>query len=91
MTQRLRRTTKSICAVWVPAEGRSEPIEVSLSLCDDAEIQAINAKWRAKDEPTDVLSFPQFEMPLPSWAPTLGDVLISLETANRQAREAGHS
>ena len=91
MTQRLRRTTKSICAVWVPAEGRSEPIEVSLSLCDDAEIQAINAEWRAKDEPTDVLSFPQFEMPLPPWAPTLGDVLISLETANRQAREAGHS
>jgi probable rRNA maturation factor len=64
---------------------------VSLRLCDDAEIQEINKEWRQKNEPTDVLSFPQFEMPLPSWAPTLGDVLISLETASRQAQSAGHS
>ena len=38
-----------------------------------------------------VLSFPQFEPPLPAWAPTLGDVVISVETAARQAREQGHS
>ena len=87
----MRRTTKSICDAWVPAEGRTQPIEVSLRLCDDAEIRALNCQWRGKDQPTDVLSFPQFEAPLPSWAPTLGDVVISVETAARQAREQGHS
>ena len=58
MIQRLRRTTKSICAAWVPAEARTQPIEVRVRLCSDDEIQALNAEWRGKDQPTDVLSFP---------------------------------
>jgi probable rRNA maturation factor len=91
MIQRLRRTTRSICTAWVPAEGRTEPIEVSIGLISDAEIQELNATWRGKDQPTDVLSFAQFDPPFPVWAPTLGDVVISLETAQRQANTAGHS
>ena len=91
MIQRLRRTTKSICDAWVPAEGRTEPIEVSIGLISDGEIQELNSQWRGKAQATDVLSFSQFEMPLPDWAPTLGDVVISVETAQRQARQQGHS
>ena len=91
MIQRLRRTTKSICAVWVPAEGRTQPIEVSIRLCSDDEIRELNAQWRDKDRSTDVLSFPQFDPPVPVWAPALGDVVISVDTAAAQAREQGHS
>jgi probable rRNA maturation factor len=54
--------------------------EVSLSLVTDREMRALNKKWRKKDAPTDVLSFPS--------AP-VGDVVISLDTARRQAREGG--
>lgn len=54
--------------------------EVSLSLVTDREIRALNRKWRLKDSPTDVLSFPM---------PPVGDVVISLDTARRQAREGG--
>lgn len=57
-------------------------------LCDDPYIRQLNASSRSKDEATDVLSF---EMPdeagvyLP--IKMLGDVVISLDTAERQARE----
>lgn len=72
----------------------SEPLpdsicEVSLLFTDDAEIQELNGHYRGKDMPTDVLSFSQLEGELPPGvAPSaLGDVVISLETAARQALE----
>lgn len=86
MQQRIRRTTRSICAASVPAEGRAAPIEVSISLVDDAAIRILNAYWRGHDKPTDVLAFGQPETPMPSWAMNLGDVVISIESAKRQAR-----
>ena len=52
-------------------------------LCDDAFIQALNAQYRGKDRPTDVLSFAQGDPDL------LGDIVISLPTAARQAEAAG--
>lgn len=38
---------------------KNEPAELSIVLCDDAEIMKLNAQWRDKHRPTDVLSFPQ--------------------------------
>jgi probable rRNA maturation factor len=67
--------------------GRDQA-ELSILLCDDAIIQPLNEQWRGKDLPTDVLSFPQGECPGPD---LLGDVVISAETAERQASEYGHS
>jgi rRNA maturation RNase YbeY len=69
----------------------SEVVELSVLLCDDARIRELNKEWRQKDAPTDVLSFPQ-DQPLDG-APLLllGDVVISIETAARQAQERGHS
>ncbi len=62
-----------------------EGAELSVLLTDDAEIRTLNAQWRGKDLPTDVLSFPQEDGPRPPGVPrTLGDVVISLETAERQ-------
>jgi probable rRNA maturation factor len=57
--------------------------EVSIALVSDREIRSLNRRWRAKDRPTDVLSFPLEE------PGSLGDVVISIDTARRQAREGG--
>ena len=66
--------------------------ELSILLTDDASIKELNAQWRAKDKPTDVLSFSQLEgEPFPGEAPCLGDVVISMDTASRQAEKIGHS
>jgi probable rRNA maturation factor len=60
--------------------------ELSLVLVGDAEIRALNRTWRQKDRPTDVLSFPAGDQPGPG-PRLLGDVIISLDTARRQASE----
>jgi probable rRNA maturation factor len=65
-----------------------ERAELSVLLCDDAFIQPLNAQWRGQDVPTDVLSFPQGEGPGPD---LLGDVVISVESAERQALEQEHT
>lgn len=68
------------------AEGGAAPeAEVSVALVDDATILGLNRRWRGRDEPTDVLAFPQGDPDL------LGDVVISLETARRQAEAAGQA
>lgn len=58
--------------------------------CDDAEISALNKKFRFKDGATDVLSFCN-EEETPEMFLYLGDLVVSLETAERQAKEAGIS
>lgn len=63
---------------------------VDLLLTDDAAIAELNAKFRRKNRPTDVLSFPAVELPGARVA-AAGDIAISLETAARQAHAAGHS
>ena len=66
--------------------------EVSLVLCDDAFIHPLNLDHRNKDRPTDVLAFAQREGDFAFLDDSLlGDVIISLETAQRQADERGHS
>lgn len=67
---------------------------VGLSFVDDAEMQDINASSRGKNKPTDVLSFCQLEgeaMPFASEEILLGDIVVSIETAARQAHELKHS
>ena len=61
-------------------------MELSLVLCDDEHIAELNQEYRKKEGPTDVLSF---EMESPPGYPLrlLGDVVISLDTAARQAAE----
>jgi probable rRNA maturation factor len=60
--------------------------EVSLSLVDDREIRRLNARYRGVRRATDVLAFP-----LAGPAAVLGDAMISVETARRQAAALGHS
>ena len=61
--------------------------ELSVVLVDDAEIAALNARYRGEDRPTDVLSFSLLEGPhAERRGALLGDVVVSLETAATQAR-----
>lgn len=62
--------------------------ELSLLLCDDATIHTLNRDYRRKDKPTDVLAFALREGPHAEHAgDALGDVVISMDTARRQAAE----
>lgn len=60
--------------------------EIGLVLTDDDEIHALNRDFRGKDKPTDVLSFSQLEGEELAGGTFLGDVVISIDTAERQAR-----
>ena len=66
--------------------------ELSILITDDEEIHALNREYRYVDSPTDVLSFSQIEGGGPVIGPSLlGDVVISWETAQRQAKALGHT
>lgn len=93
--------TKTIVAA-LDAEGVEIPCELNVLLTDDAGIHQINLEMREVDRPTDVLSFPMFDL-TPGEHPTeedadpdtdlvpLGDMCLSLERAQAQAQEYGHS
>lgn len=68
--------------------------ELSVVLTDDEEIRGLNLTYRKQDKPTDVLAFAMREGPGMAAKGTvelLGDVIISVETADRQARRARRS
>lgn len=94
---------EQVLPATLEAEGVTFPWEVDVLLTDDAGIHAINLEQRGVDRPTDVLSFPMFEL-TPGVPPTLdevevdpgtglvplGDMVISLERAKAQGEEYGH-
>ena len=64
------------------------PCELSLVFSDDATVKSLNAQWRGKDAPTNVLSFPAFPLkPGDRLPPLLGDVILAFETVAREAAE----
>ncbi|MDJ0728161.1 MAG: rRNA maturation RNase YbeY [Prochloraceae cyanobacterium] len=73
--------------------------ELTLRLTDDREIKDLNAKYRDRNRPTDVLAFAALEIVIPQPSARafleeplyLGDVIISVDTAYRQAQEQKHS
>ncbi|XP_024985907.1 endoribonuclease YBEY, chloroplastic [Cynara cardunculus var. scolymus] len=71
--------------------GQFESVELSILLCHDECIRELNKDWRNEDHATDVLSMSQHmpELKLPMLM--LGDIIISVETAARQAEERGHT
>lgn len=76
--------------------GLEENTEVSITLTDDAYIKELNTQYRNKDCATDVLSFALNEGEEPEIVDgpavnLIGDIIISVETAKRQAEEYGHS
>jgi probable rRNA maturation factor len=82
-----------------PHIPQANSYELTLRLTDDLEIQTLNARYRQQDSPTDVLAFAALEVNFPqhlsnftAFAPLdLGDIIISVETAVRQAQTQKHS
>jgi probable rRNA maturation factor len=81
--RRLKKTAESILQLL-----NQNRVELSLALVRNPQIQKLNATYRNKNEPTDVLSFPLREF-APTGVEILGDVVISIEQAEIQARKRG--
>ena len=93
---------RKVIRTALEAEGVDFPCEVDVLLTDDARIHGINREMRQVDRPTDVLSFPEFDL-TPGELPgaedadpgtglvPLGDMVISMEHVAAQAREYGHT
>lgn len=83
--QLVREVTRMVRAAAL--HDKRSSYEVSLRLTDDAAIHALNRDYRDKDKPTDVLAFAQQEGVGGELHPeVLGDVVISVDTARRQAK-----
>lgn len=97
----IRRAIRTV----LTQEGVTLPCEINVSLTDDEGIHAINLDMRGVDRPTDVLSFPMFELTagdppregdealldVATGLLPLGDMVISMERVRAQAKEYGHS
>lgn len=89
-------TVKAVLTEAAKVLGISPQAEVGVVFADDAYIRELNRDYRGIDASTDVLSFAldEGEEPAVQGGPEeslLGDIVISLETAERQAAEFGHS
>ena len=98
LTYKLKMLCRRAVAETLAYEQYQNPAEVSISFVDDKGIRELNKQFRLIDRATDVLSFPLFdyegesdEPPVDELVGMLGDVVISLETAKRQAEEYGHT
>lgn len=90
---RLEQAAERAALVILSALGHEES-ELSVAFVDDERMQELNRDWRGKDRPTDVLSFSQLEGEDLASAEDgepllLGDVIVSVDTLERQARDGG--
>ena len=83
-------------AAAVAPELASEALLVSLVFADDDEVQALNKQWRARDKPTNVLSFPMLSREEvlhaaadPGHAGMLGDMILAHGVCRREAEDKG--
>lgn len=98
VTYRLKMLVRAAVAATLDYEQYQNPVEVSVTFTDNEKIRELNRKFRGIDRATDVLSFPLFdyegqtdEPPVDELLGMLGDIVISLEQAKKQAEEYGHS
>ncbi len=90
---------RDILSFGAKEEGLMDTYEVSVTFVHDEEIQEINATYRDKDAPTDVISFAleeegegEIAFERPEGMPImLGDIIVSVDTLQRQAEEYNHS
>lgn len=75
-------------AQWATAavQPKSDEVEMTVRIVDEAESHALNLNYRGKDRPTNVLSFP-FECPDEVELPLLGDLVICRQVVEREAQE----
>lgn len=92
----IRLLIRRCCQAVLTHEGFTDNSEVSVSFVTNKEIRCLNNQYRNKDSSTDVLSFPlsedgQYDINNETNSVLLGDIVISIETAVRQASMYGHS
>lgn len=92
----IRLLVRRCCHAVTEYEGFNDDFEVSVSFVDDETIHRLNLEHRNIDRSTDVLSFPlgengKYDINHETGAYLLGDIVISLETACRQAEVYDHS
>jgi probable rRNA maturation factor len=87
---RYKHMIRTGCEAVMKYEKKNYPAEISVLLAGDEKIRSLNRFHRGKDKPTDVLSFPMDEKPAAGKRAPLGDIVISAETAARQALRYGH-
>ncbi len=91
----MRATVRKAIFNTLVSEGFDYDTEVSVTFTDDEKIRELNKKYRDKDSSTDVLSFPMYddlsELDNAFGEISLGDIVISLETAGRQGHSLYHS
>ena len=88
------RALAALARRTLAAEKVRGPLELSVVVADDRTLRALNRRYRRRDAPTDVLSFgleTDGGFVAPGRARQLGEIVISYQTAARQARAAGHS
>lgn len=97
-TKQYQRWLQTWLSELDPSLSPINAYEVNLRLTNDNEIQQLNTNYRQKDRPTDVLSFAALESDFPGLEAVyateplpLGDIIISVETAQRQACQNDHS
>ena len=80
---------KAASAVWQMAFESEKIYEVTIALADDVMVQELNLKYRKKNQPTNVLSFPSGldKNPFCDDTPTLGDIVLAFETMQAEAPE----
>lgn len=86
--QSLERADLQAWLVLLVADLVPKTTSLGVRLVDDEEMRQLNRRFRGRDAPTDVLSFPGGDTAEGSH---LGDVVISIPTARHQARSRGHS
>lgn len=92
----LRMLIRRACIAVLKNEEFKGCAEVSVTFVDNGEIKKLNARFRDKDVETDVLSFPmgengEYDINRATGAKILGDVVLSMEKAQEQAQDFGHS
>lgn len=89
---RYRRYGRAVASAGRAAllAARSPQTEVTLVLTGDQELRRLNRRFASLDQPTDVLSFDSGEAASGKRGRYLGDVVISVPRARRQARSSGH-
>lgn len=92
----IRMLIRRCCNAVLVMEKFEGNAEVDVSIVSDEQIHAINLEHRKMDMPTDVLSFPlgengEYDVDPATGAKLLGDIVISIEHAEKQAQDYGHS
>ena len=95
VSEYLKRLVRRAIKATLDYEGFTHRCEISVTFTDNEGIHVLNREYRKVDRPTDVLSFPLYDGEFPEeecgLGASLGDIVISLERAEEQAKEVGNS